>query len=92
MKLLHDNNSNKDNRKFQSTLYFFPAKSKHSAQCPLVKHPQSMFFPQWVKPAFTTIQKPGTGKVTDYFNLYAVSYPMGSSNNLNSMVESKLLI
>jgi hypothetical protein len=33
-----------------------PLTSKHSPQQPVLRHPQSMFFSQWERPSFTSIQ------------------------------------
>jgi hypothetical protein len=38
-----------------ASYYFIPLRSKHSPQQPVLKHPQSMLFPQCQKPTFTPI-------------------------------------
>jgi hypothetical protein len=36
--------------------YFIPIRSKYSPKHPVLKHPQSMFFPKRERPGFTPIQ------------------------------------
>jgi hypothetical protein len=48
--------------------YFIPLRSKHSPQHPVLKHPQSMLFPQCERPSFTPILNKWQNYSCVYFN------------------------
>jgi hypothetical protein len=50
--------------------YFIPLWSKYYSQNPVLKHPQSMLFPQYERPSFTPIQNNWQNYGFVYFNLY----------------------
>jgi hypothetical protein len=49
--------------------YFIPLRSKYSPQHPVLKHPQSMLFPQCYRPSFTPIQNNRQNYGFVYFKL-----------------------
>jgi hypothetical protein len=50
--------------------HFFPPRSKYPTQHPVVKHPQSVFFPSCKRPRFTSIQNPRQNYSYIYSNFF----------------------
>jgi hypothetical protein len=68
---------------FFSLQHFLFLMSKYSPSNPVLKHPQSMFFPQFDRPSFISIKKKQKNYSSVYFNLEVFRQKTGRQNILD---------